>query len=63
MASVEMNLEARSTHAQYHETDRQDGTDRSREKFERAFIAACINYMSRKLRIIWWPPSVSTLSG
>jgi hypothetical protein len=31
--------------------------------FKAAFRAARIGYMSRKLRIIWWPPSVSTLSG
>ena len=31
--------------------------------FKAAFRAARIAHMSRKLRIIWWPPSVSTLSG
>jgi hypothetical protein len=31
--------------------------------FKAAFRAARIDHMSRKLRIIWWPPSVSTLSG
>ena len=31
--------------------------------FKAAFKAARIDHMSRKLRIIWWPPSVSTLSG
>ena len=28
-----------------------------------ALAASCMAYMSKKLRIIWWPPSVSTLSG
>jgi hypothetical protein len=35
----------------------------SRAAFKATFRAARIGYMSRKLRIIWWPPSVSTLSG
>src|ERR1700685_2193373 len=43
--------------------ERQNRPDLQDETFKRAFVAACIDYMSRKLRIIWWPPSVSTLSG
>jgi len=33
------------------------------EMFKATFRAARIDHISRKLRIIWCPPSVSTLSG
>jgi hypothetical protein len=57
-----ISFDARSTFDRQNIIGLQVFADQPRERFERAFIAARIDYMSRKLRIIWCPPSVSTLS-
>jgi hypothetical protein len=51
IASTRISLETRCTF------------DLEDEAFKGGLVVACIGYISRKLRIIWCPPSVSTLSG
>jgi hypothetical protein len=43
------------------ERDQQGRNLARRERLNPPRVSPC--YISRKLRIIWWPPSVSTLSG
>jgi hypothetical protein len=61
IAMIKINFETRRKIARQCKGDRQ--VEAFCEARNTAFFVACIGYISKKLRIIWCPPSVSTLSG